>query len=208
MNDHKVWFGIYSRAGFLTGIIITLLMFLLIPYAEPDPYHIRAETVTQVELISATMYKGSLTPPPPERPKIAQAVEVGTDITQNIETISSTELNENLIQSGGLNLGPEIEVLPFYKVEVKPEPVYIPPLEYPDLAKKANVEGNVVVRMLVDIDGTVAEAQILKSSGNQNLDEAALGSARKWRFTPGRQRDKLVRVWVHTPFVFDLKDAD
>ncbi len=41
-------------------------------------------------------------------------IHTGTDITQNIETISSTELHENLIQPGGLTLGPEIEVLPFY----------------------------------------------------------------------------------------------
>lgn len=207
MNDHKAYYGIYSRAGFLTAIVITLLMFLLIPYAQPDPYRLRTEAITPVELIAVTMYKETFTPPP-ERPKIVQAVEAGTEITQNIETISSTELQENLVQSGGLKLGPDIEVLPFYKVEIKPEPVFIPPLDYPALARKANIEGNVLVRMLVDIDGTVAEAQILKSSGNQLLDEAALKSSRQWRFTPGRQRDKLVRVWVHTPFIFNLKDND
>jgi protein TonB len=59
--------------------------------------------------------------------------------------------------------------------------------------------------MLVDIDGSVREVKILKSSGNQMLDQSALAAARKSRFTPARQRDKFVRVWVSRPFKFLLK---
>jgi TonB family protein len=51
----------------------------------------------------------------------------------------------------------------------------------------------------------VAEAQILKSSGNDALDEAALTAARQARFTPARQKDMPVKVWVSIPFNFYLK---
>ena len=103
--------------------------------------------------------------------------------------------------------GSEIDVVPFYKVEVKPEPIYIPKMEYPDLAKKAGIEGRVIVKMEIDIDGAVMAAQILQSSGNQNLDEAALNLARRCRFKPARQHEKPVRVWVNMPFDYRLQST-
>jgi TonB family protein len=103
--------------------------------------------------------------------------------------------------------GSEIDVVPFYKVGVKPEPIYLPNLEYPDLAKKAGIEGRVLVKMEIDIDGSVMDAQILQSSGNQNLDEAALNQARRCRFKPALQHQKPVRVWVSMPFEYRLENT-
>jgi len=210
MRDYKSWYGVYLRAGMLSSVIITILLFLLIPYAEPEPYKRRVESVTRVEEISSVIIQSGYSPPPPsERPKVAVVAEVGDEQTDNVETISSTELFEGRTGLGNGNgiAGPEIEVVPFYKVEVKPEPVFIPKPEYPELAKKAGIEGRVVVKMEIEIDGSVMDAQILRSSGNQNLDEAALSQARKCKFKPARQRDKLVRVWVNMPFDFYLEDA-
>jgi protein TonB len=64
-----------------------------------------------------------------------------------------------------------------------------------------------VVKALVDIDGSIMDVQILKSSGNQMLDEAALAAARKWKFTPAKQRDKFVRVYVSIPVNFRLVEG-
>ena len=59
--------------------------------------------------------------------------------------------------------------------------------------------------MLVDIDGSVIEVVILKSSGNQMLDQEAVKAASQSTFTPAKQRDKFVRVWVARPVIFKLK---
>jgi protein TonB len=99
---------------------------------------------------------------------------------------------------------PDIEIVPYYKVEVKPQPVNIPKPVYPSIAIKAGIEGQTVVKALVDIDGSIIQTQILKSSGNQLLDQAALEAAMKAKFTPARQRDKMVRVWVSIPIKFVL----
>ncbi|MBA7519180.1 hypothetical protein ES705_11255 [subsurface metagenome] len=61
-----------------------------------------------------------------------------------------------------------------------------------------------MIKALVDIDGSIIDAQVLKSSGNQMLDQAALAAARKAKFTPAKQRDKYVRVWVSIPINFRL----
>jgi len=203
MLDHKIMYGIYIRAGMLLGTVLTILMFLLVPYAEPEPYKLKKEIVTMVEEISAEMNKYE-EPPPIERPKMAVAAVSGEGASEDVvETIATTEFQEDVIRT--TPSGPEIEVVPYFKVEVRPTPIFSPLPNYPELAKKAGIEGKAVVKMLVDTDGSIMEVQIVKSSGNQMLDEAAVAAARKSKFTPARQRDKLVRVWVSRPFDFKLE---
>jgi len=53
---------------------------------------------------------------------------------------------------------------------------------YPPLARQAGVQGVVVVEVLIDAAGNVAQAHILRSI--PLLDQAALDAVRQWRFTP------------------------
>lgn len=203
MRDHKAMYGVYLRAGLLSSLILFILGFLFVPYAEPEAYKLKREIVTMVEEISAQMEKFE-EPPPMERPKVA--VEAESEVAEEaVETIADTEFEEDLIRT--VPTGPEIEIVPYYKVEVKPQPVFQQKPRYPDLARRAGIEGQAVVKALVDIDGSVMEVQILKSSGNQMLDEAALAAARQWKFSPAKQRDKFVRVYVSIPVNFRLVDG-
>ena len=201
MKDHKKMYGVYLRVGIFSSIVLFIMLFSFVPYEEPEPYELKKEIVTMVEEISAQMEKFE-EPPPMERPKVA--VEAETDIAEEeaVETIAATEFKEDLIRT--VPTGPEIEVVPYYKVEVKPQPISIPTPKYPELARKAGIEGNAVVKALVDVDGSIAEVKILKSSGNQMLDQSALVAARNAKFTPAKQRDKFVRVWVSIPIRFTL----
>jgi protein TonB len=201
MKDHKKMYGVYLRVGIFSSIILFIVLFSFVPYAEPKPYELKKEIVTMVEEITAQMEKFE-EPPPMERPKVA--VEAETDIAEEeaVETIAATEFQEDLIRT--VPTGPEIEIVPYYKVEVKPQPVSIPMPQYPELARKAGIEGNAVVKALVDIDGSIASVSILKSSGNQMLDQAALVAAKNAKFTPAKQRDKHVRVYVSIPIRFTL----
>jgi len=202
MRDHKIMYGVYIRVGMFSSLIIFILLFLFVPYAEPEPYKLKREIVTMVEEISAQMEKFE-EPPPVERPKVA--VEAESEVAEEaVETIATTEFQEDLIRT--VPTGPEIEIVPYYKVEVKPRPIDIPKPQYPELARRAGIEGNTVVKALVDIDGSIIEANILKSSGNQMLDQAALTAAMRAKFTPAKQRDKFVRVWVSIPIKFQLRD--
>jgi protein TonB len=200
-RDHKKMYGVYLRVGIFSSIILFIVLFSFVPYAEPKPYELKKEIVTMVEEITAQMEKFE-EPPPMERPKVA--VEAETDIAEEeaVETIAATEFQEDLIRT--VPTGPEIEIVPYYKVEVKPQPVSIPMPQYPELARKAGIEGNAVVKALVDIDGSIASVSILKSSGNQMLDQAALVAAKNAKFTPAKQRDKHVRVYVSIPIRFTL----
>ncbi|MGB7055732.1 MAG: energy transducer TonB [bacterium] len=204
MKDQKLMYGINLRAAILSSVLIFILGFLFVPYAEPKPYELRREIVTMVEEISAQMEKFE-EPPPLERPKVA--VEAESDIAEEdvVETIADAVWKDDLIRT--IPRGPEIEIVPYYKVEVKPQPLVQVKPKYPSILVKAGIEGQTVVKALVDIDGSIMDVQILKSSGNQMLDEEALRAARKWKFSPAKQRDKFVRVYVSIPINFRLVDS-
>ncbi|MEO0124100.1 MAG: energy transducer TonB [candidate division WOR-3 bacterium] len=202
MRDHKLMYGVYFRTGMLLGIIILILLFLFVPYAEVEPYKLRKEIVTMVEQISAEIEKYE-EPPPVERPKVAVAAAATEVAEEAVETIAATEFREDIIRTQPT--GPEIEVIPYAKVEVKPKPISIPKPDYPELARKAGIEGKAIVEAIVDTDGSVIEAKIFKSSGNPMLDEAAIAAARRAKFTPAKQRDMFVRVRVNIPFDFKLQ---
>ncbi|MEJ2055699.1 MAG: energy transducer TonB, partial [Calditrichaceae bacterium] len=75
--------------------------------------------------------------------------------------------------------------------------------KYPDLARKAGIEGIVVITVTIGKDGKVEDAKVFKSL--PMLDEAALKAAKKCTFKPAKQRDKTVRVKMNIPFHFRLK---
>jgi len=48
--------------------------------------------------------------------------------------------------------------------------VNVPVPDYPTTVRDAGIEGTAVVEALLDLDGSVMDARMLKSSGNQMLD--------------------------------------
>ncbi len=95
------------------------------------------------------------------------------------------------------------EVFEFFAVSDKPVMLKQAKPDYPDLARKAQIEGTVVVTVTIGKTGKVEKAVIFKSI--PMLDEEALLAAKKCVFKPAKQRDKFVRVKMNIPFNFRLK---
>ncbi len=97
----------------------------------------------------------------------------------------------------------------FVPVEDPAEMIYEEVPEYPRLAKSAGMEAVVWVKALVDKDGEVKKAMILKSSGSKaGFDEAALEAAYKCKFKPAIQNGRPVAVWVSYQVEFTLEAAN
>jgi len=79
-----------------------------------------------------------------------------------------------------------------------PEPAY------PALSKRFNEEGRVLLRVLVNPDGLPDQVEIRQSSGHVRLDQAALGTVKRWRFTPARRGSERLAAWVLVPLSFNL----
>ncbi len=90
---------------------------------------------------------------------------------------------------------PKPEDLP--DCEQMPLPVYAEQPVYPEIAERVGIAGRVWVRALVDQDGLVIRAIILKASGTSaGFEEAALEAALKNRYRPALQNGRPVSVWI------------
>ena len=78
-------------------------------------------------------------------------------------------------------------------------------IEYPKEAREAGIQGRVVVQFIVDEEGTVRNAFVLREIGEGRLDEEVLRVIRKARFEPGRLEDGTpVKVLLTMPIYFKL----
>ena len=78
-------------------------------------------------------------------------------------------------------------------------------IKYPEQAKKDKIQGKVYISFVVEKDGSVAGAKVLRGIGG-GCDEEALrvvNAMPKW--TPGKQRNTPVRVQFNLPVVFKLQ---
>lgn len=91
----------------------------------------------------------------------------------------------------------------FVPVEKQPVPITNPSPKYPELARRAGVEGTVWINMWVTKEGTVKQAVVIKSDA-EILNQAALDAAMLWTFTPAIMNNGPVAVWVSVPFRFQL----
>jgi protein TonB len=89
-------------------------------------------------------------------------------------------------------------------VDEMPSTLHCAKAFYPDLARAAGVEGTVLVRMLVGLDGRVERAIVAPGGSVLLLDEAALEAALTCVFTPALAKGRPVRVWVSQAYRFTL----
>lgn len=104
--------------------------------------------------------------------------------------------------SGGVSPWPSPEDL--VVVEQDPVLVAMQTPVYPEIARDAGLEGTVLVRALVNVDGAVREVRLLQSL--LGFDEAALAAASTAVFRPAQQQGKPVAVWVVIPIEFRLRN--
>lgn len=78
-------------------------------------------------------------------------------------------------------------------------------VNYPPLLRDAGIGGTAEVWFFIDQQGRVRKLQINRSSGYPALDEAALRVAATMEFTPAKNRDEAVAVWVSIPIAFSTK---
>ena len=61
--------------------------------------------------------------------------------------------------------------------------IYCPDAKYTKKARAAKLEGTVQLKVVVGLDGTASDIEIVKGLG-QGLDEEAVKAVRMWRFKP------------------------
>ena len=74
---------------------------------------------------------------------------------------------------------------------------------YPELAKRARVQGKVVLVVTVDEEGNVSDIRV--STGHPLLNEAAISAVKQWKYSPTLLNGEPVPVIATVTVIFNLK---
>ncbi len=211
--DLRRTYGIFVEIGMVAALLLLILAFRAnIERGEGMEIQTLEQEVVQMEEILQT--KQIVKPPPPPRPPVP--VEVPNDEIiedDDLDLDASLDIEEPLA-----NLPPppppeeeEEEPEPEIFVVVEEMPDLIGGLgeiqkkiRYPEIARKAGVEGRVILQFIVDENGNVTEPAVVRGIG-AGCDEEALRVVREAKFKPGKQRGKPVKVKMSLPITFKLK---
>lgn len=214
---------LFTEIGFVISLLVVLGAF---SWTSKEKTTTVFEDVTteliEEEIIPITQEN---TPPPPEAPKIpvlSDQIDIVDDDIQ-VEDDMFMNLEDNA------NLGVEImdyietveeeeveeEAIPFQLVEEKPKfkggdanefsKWVNSNLVYPEIAKENGVQGRVTLQFTVNVDGSVTNVKVLRGV-DSSLDKEAVrvvSNSPKW--TPGKQRDRAVKVTYTFPVIFQLR---
>ncbi len=201
------------------GLVIALLLMVLafrMQFQSGDTFEIVEveQEVVQMEEIKQT--KQDVKPPPPPRPpvpvevpndEVLEDVALDLDATLDLDApISDVPPPPPAPKETAKVVDEEPEV--FVVVEQMPELVggigaIQSCVNYPEIARKAGLEGRVVVQFVVDEKGKVLSPSVARSVGG-GLDEEAVRCVTQANFKPGMQRGKPVRVQFAIPVTFKL----
>ena len=83
--------------------------------------------------------------------------------------------------------------------------VVAPAPRYPPASRRLREEGEVLVRVLIDVDGRPADVKVQRSSGHARLDEAAIEAVRAALFRPYVNAGLPRTAYVIVPVEFALR---
>jgi TonB family protein len=86
-----------------------------------------------------------------------------------------------------------------------PIPVFRPAPKYTEEARRARIEGSVLVSLVVDENGVARNLKVVTSSA-PGLEESALDAVRQWKFTPGQKDGNPVAIAARVEVTFRLLD--
>lgn len=195
------------------GLVVVLLIFIVAMKVEfvsqqGDVDLTEEQEVVEMEEIVQTEQEEK--PPPPPRPQVP--VEVPND-----EILEDQEINLD----ADMNLDDPLDMPPPPEEEEEEEDFFVaveemPELKgglaelqkkinYPERARKAGIEGRVVVQFIVTEEGKVEDPRVIRGIGG-GCDEEALRVIKEAEFEPGMQRGKPVRVQYSLPVIFQLQN--
>ena len=209
----------------LVGYVIVLaFMFVAFEWIKRDIKIDTSQAITDLvfeeEIIPITEQPEQVAPPPPEAPSIAETLTIVDDDADVEETTIAT--------SEETNQAVEIKYVPVAVEEEEPEEQTIfevveqmpefpnggmaglmqylsKNIKYPTIAQENGTQGRVTVQFVVNRDGSIVDAKVLRGV-DPYLDKEAIrviSSMPKWK--PGMQRGKAVRVKYTVPVMFRLQ---
>ena len=203
---------VFGLAGAIT-LNATALMLLLVPVSAPVQVAPKEEVIpwdlptkkdppppipVEVPIIRQQTMRDT-TPVPVTPPTLQPLTNQEVIVAEGSEYVPTTSI-EPIIDTG-----PVVPTDPGPLPSTRLEYASAPAPTYPREALLDGIEGTVLLRVLVDVDGKPLSVEIERSSGNRRLDDAARRQVlRKWMFRPAIRDGQAIQVYGMVPVSFSL----
>jgi protein TonB len=200
-DEFKLRYPRYLKGAVLAALVLTALLVWLWPGYEAKPYVLRQTEVLELVVIEPLSLVDE-PPKPIEVPRLPPIVEAApVDDPNAVDTIPEpisiwTPFNK-VMQPPSSDEG-------FIPSSAEPVLTFQMKADYPEIARRAGLEGTVLIHARVNSRGQVERAEVIQGV-HPLLDKAAQAAALRCRFTPARQRAVSVPVWVAIPYRFRLR---
>ncbi len=205
-----------ARSGFMTEVAMVVVLALVVLFVYLFPKFdrdsqlqketviefIQSEEIPQIELqqMQAPQQRPSI-------PVMSEDEEISEDFT--IDDIDFDDYEAIDAPPPPPSDGSDGIIVEFIAYDEPPTPIggqaaISRNTVYPEIAKEAGIEGQVVVQAFINEGGVVEHCLILKGMPGTGLDEAAIKAIKKTKFKPAKQRDRNVGVWISIPVTFKL----
>jgi protein TonB len=208
-SDLRNYYTIFLQLG-MVAVLLIFIVAMKVEFVAEQPNTDLTEEQEVVEMEEVTQTKQEEKPPPPPAPQVP--VEVPND-----EIIEDQDINLN----ADLQMDQKLEMPDPPQEEEEEENFFravenMPELKgglaglqkkvnYPEMARKAGIEGTVNIQFIVNENGEVEDPRVIRGIGG-GCDEEALRVIKNAQFEPGRQRGKPVRVQYSVPIRFQLQN--
>lgn len=142
-------------------------------------------------------------PPPPRQREVLVDEPTDLEVVDDAQVLPDLKIEppsapEPLARAAGGDSGE------FVVFDEAPRPLRTRAPEYPSVARRAEMEGKVFLRVTVDERGRVVDARVI-SSDAAIFEGPALAAIREWRFRPAEQSGHPVRARIVVPIEFTLR---
>ncbi|MBB5350280.1 protein TonB [Haloferula luteola] len=200
--------GIFAILG---GVVATIAVFVAIPLSQKlsetlDP---PVAPMPEVALEPPEDFSMELEEPPEEvedtPPEEPMEEPANLDLGLDLGDLSVGTGGSFIVEIPKFALAGEDDPFGSGDLDSPPQPVTKSQPIYPNRLLSKGIGGKVVVAVTVNAEGKVASATIRDSSGNRDLDDAALKAVRKWTFRPAVSGGKKIQATALVPFNFEVK---
>ncbi len=156
----------------------------------------------------------ALTPETPAQPRRAAPQQTAANMPQLVATTPDTASVQVALEPAAPAPAPAPTAQPT-PVTHEDAPQVTPPEfaatylrntkpRYPASARRSGESGTVLLKVLVTREGLASRVELEGSSGSNVLDQSALETVKRWRFTPAQRGGDPVESWVRVPIAFRL----
>ena len=200
VNKYYDWKDV-ANAQFAKSVALSLVLITFVLMVTPNIEARKQKfTATQTELVDIPMEERERLEPPPTEVQIEVPIVISDELSSDNDPALTAKYEQALAEIGNIrsttasSLARDGEMVNF--VPYDDPPVIIGELKpvYPDFAKRARVQGTVVLNVEVYKDGSVGNITVQRSV--TGLDDAAIDAVKKIRFQPGKSSGQPVDTTV------------